>query len=388
MGSTKFGVRSLGHVEQQIEHVPVPFNEENVTDLEVLCFNAYSGLYADGEEAQRQRRVELKPEKRCMRVRVDVTFPEVVDPETDVPLDVRVVVLGAGDEESPVPNVFVELTATGGVACPPSGKTDADGSFAAVAQLAAEEPTLTIDVTVTSDEDPERAVVLGQASVQAATSGAVSRSLGRPRTAADGICPGGPAPTFTLTSASLSATVNLLDAALLLPEAIVARGSSRGLSDTETVTATMPVTTVTFPSGGTAFTGAGTSTATRVITRLADSVKIDFVSRRSLTLSVAPAFAANVRIAGTIDDRWCSELPAGLRVDYTAQPPQLEFRNDGSGESAISGSPGGTVSLPSAGRWCLGYLDQNLLSFEGISRDISGDPSAESRYSITLHTAP
>jgi hypothetical protein len=51
--STRAQAPGLGSITQSIEGTPVTFNETAVSDLEVLCFYAYSGLYG-GDPGQRQ----------------------------------------------------------------------------------------------------------------------------------------------------------------------------------------------------------------------------------------------------------------------------------------------------------------------------------------------
>ena len=61
-GSTRAGAPLLNTVAQTIEGVSVPFDEHNVSDVQVLCFYAYSGLYTGNPD---QRRTLLDPVQRC-----------------------------------------------------------------------------------------------------------------------------------------------------------------------------------------------------------------------------------------------------------------------------------------------------------------------------------
>jgi hypothetical protein len=61
-GSTRAGAPLLNTVAQTIESVSVPFDERNVSDVQALCFYAYSGLYTGNPD---QRRALLNPAQRC-----------------------------------------------------------------------------------------------------------------------------------------------------------------------------------------------------------------------------------------------------------------------------------------------------------------------------------
>jgi Subtilase family/RTX calcium-binding nonapeptide repeat (4 copies) len=61
-GSTRAGAPLFNTVAQTIEGVSVPFDERNVSDVQALCFYAYSGLYTGSPD---QRKALLNPEQRC-----------------------------------------------------------------------------------------------------------------------------------------------------------------------------------------------------------------------------------------------------------------------------------------------------------------------------------
>ena len=52
-GSTRAGAPLLNTVAQTIEGVSVPFDERNVSDVQALCFYAYSGLYTGNPDQRR-----------------------------------------------------------------------------------------------------------------------------------------------------------------------------------------------------------------------------------------------------------------------------------------------------------------------------------------------
>lgn len=53
LGSTRFGQTSYGFVSQLIEGQTVRFDEAAVTDVEILCYYAYSGMYQGNPDARR-----------------------------------------------------------------------------------------------------------------------------------------------------------------------------------------------------------------------------------------------------------------------------------------------------------------------------------------------
>jgi Ca2+-binding RTX toxin-like protein len=61
-GSTRAGAPLVNTVAQTIEGGSVPFDEHNVSDIQIVCFYAYSALYT-GDPGQRKS--VLGPEQRC-----------------------------------------------------------------------------------------------------------------------------------------------------------------------------------------------------------------------------------------------------------------------------------------------------------------------------------
>lgn len=73
IGSTQFGAARYSSVEEVIENQPVTFDETELTDLEILCYYAYSPMYT-GDGEQRGRLLDGK----CAEVTVTVE-PAAVD---------------------------------------------------------------------------------------------------------------------------------------------------------------------------------------------------------------------------------------------------------------------------------------------------------------------
>ena len=71
--STQFGGTGYHTVTQSIEDQPLPFNEDALTDLDILCYYAYSDLY-EGDHDMRRQLLSHLPGEPCIaavRVRVD-----------------------------------------------------------------------------------------------------------------------------------------------------------------------------------------------------------------------------------------------------------------------------------------------------------------------------
>jgi hypothetical protein len=71
-GSTQFGATSYSIVTQSIDGNPVQFDESAVTDLDVLCYYAYSDLYEGDQEVRRQLFSQLPGNQRCAHVTVTI----------------------------------------------------------------------------------------------------------------------------------------------------------------------------------------------------------------------------------------------------------------------------------------------------------------------------
>jgi len=128
VGSTQYGPGQLGLVTQMIEGTSWEFDETGLTDLEILCYYGYSGLY-DGDDAGRSNL--LGP---CTGVTMSADFPSVVragQPET---LLVRVGTERGGGS-APLPDVYIELTPDDATVSPSSGTTDAQGEFSSQVTL-------------------------------------------------------------------------------------------------------------------------------------------------------------------------------------------------------------------------------------------------------------
>ena len=101
VGSTQYGGSIYGRVRQNIDDASIAFDENVLTDLQILCYYAYSPLYTGDTD----RRKELLQDKCNIPVSLDVTYA-LADASSDSPYcddDIRVGVEGAFDRPVALP---------------------------------------------------------------------------------------------------------------------------------------------------------------------------------------------------------------------------------------------------------------------------------------------
>ena len=121
----------INTVDRQIEGYPVTFNEAALSDIQILCYYAYSTLYANDNpsQAQAQERTAILGPDRCVFAKMYTTFPAQISGPAS--LDVKVEVPAGNGQYAPAPNMLVTFTPSCGSVSPTSGRTDADGNIAA-----------------------------------------------------------------------------------------------------------------------------------------------------------------------------------------------------------------------------------------------------------------
>jgi hypothetical protein len=118
-------------VTQQVDGSTVSFDEAAVTDVQVLCYYAYSRLYT-GDEATRD--ALLVP--HCSGVELAIDFPDVLEPGVDTNLVVRAVRTRDDGSTTGVDGLHVTLNVIeGGVVAVPSGTTHSGGYVETQARL-------------------------------------------------------------------------------------------------------------------------------------------------------------------------------------------------------------------------------------------------------------
>jgi len=138
-------------VTQNISGVDVTFDENHVTDAEILCYYAYSALFSESADA---RDFALEP-RHCLDPKIEVDFPGEVSPAADSTLTVRVTnqsLQGVGGGATPMPGLVVELEPTGGSVAAASGTTNADGVFQTTARPFVGETDLWVEIVVRARE--------------------------------------------------------------------------------------------------------------------------------------------------------------------------------------------------------------------------------------------
>lgn len=147
-------------VAQTIGDREVTFNEEAVTDFDVLCYYAYSALYT-GDEEQRE---ELLQEtcKQNFFVIIEVNGPEELEADEFETIEIKLLNY-SGNEN--LAGLFVKIVnVTGGSVSTQNGVTDSEGVFTTIVNLneanEGEEGGLQfiIEVSTTENGDPIKSI--------------------------------------------------------------------------------------------------------------------------------------------------------------------------------------------------------------------------------------
>ncbi|MBI3608760.1 MAG: Ig-like domain-containing protein [Nitrospirae bacterium] len=115
-------------MDRVIENYPITFNEAALSDIQILCFYAYSDLYATSpanhDEAITERTNILGPD-HCVGVQMNALFPSQIS--TSANLNVTVEKPTGNGQFGPAENMLVDFTPTCATVNPPSGRTDPSG---------------------------------------------------------------------------------------------------------------------------------------------------------------------------------------------------------------------------------------------------------------------
>jgi hypothetical protein len=111
-----------------IEGFNITMNEAALSDIQILCFYAYSDLYATSpvnpDEALRER-TRILGADHCVGARLNALFPAQISGSAS--LDITVEVPTGNGQFAPAANLLVELTPTCANVDSSSGRTDANG---------------------------------------------------------------------------------------------------------------------------------------------------------------------------------------------------------------------------------------------------------------------
>jgi len=144
------GRARINSADETVEGYDISFNEAALSDLQVLCYYAYSLLYQSDSGGQNdQLRTSLLGPDHCVGARMDVQLPAQIAAPTATTVHVEVPA-GHGSFAA-APNVLVELTPTCASVNPSSGRTDANGSIATVLTPAPGCTAATLQATARAD---------------------------------------------------------------------------------------------------------------------------------------------------------------------------------------------------------------------------------------------
>lgn len=144
---------ALRSVTLPIEGFEISMNEAALSDIQILCFYAYSDLYATSpinrDEALLERSRILGAD-HCVGARVNALLPPQISGSAS--LDVMVEVPASNNQFVPAPNMLVELAPTCASVSPTSGRTDGNGRLSTTVTPNA--GCTSVSVAVTARADP------------------------------------------------------------------------------------------------------------------------------------------------------------------------------------------------------------------------------------------
>jgi hypothetical protein len=146
------GRPKINATDEEIEGYPVTFNEAALSDVQVLCYYAYSLLYFFDEAGQNEAlRTQLLGSDRCVNAKLEVQLPAQIVSSATLSTTVRVP--AAQGQYAPAPNVLVDLAPTCASVSPASGRTDANGAISMTVTPASGCSSVSVEVTARADPD-------------------------------------------------------------------------------------------------------------------------------------------------------------------------------------------------------------------------------------------
>lgn len=120
----------INSADATIEGYELSFNEAALSDLQILCFYAYSPVYfLDAAGQNEQVRTHLLGPDFCVGARISAQLPAQIS--SSGTLNTVVDVPDGNGSFTHAPNVVVDLTPTCATVSPTSGRTDANGAISA-----------------------------------------------------------------------------------------------------------------------------------------------------------------------------------------------------------------------------------------------------------------
>jgi hypothetical protein len=153
------GRATINAADETVEGYGISFNEAALSDLQILCYYAYSALYASDNGGQNdQVRTQLLGPDHCVGARMNMQLPAQIAAPTSMAVNVEV---PAGQGRfAPAADVLVELTPTCASVNPSSGRTDANGSISTI--LTPEPGCTSASLQATARADAGTAVLASQ----------------------------------------------------------------------------------------------------------------------------------------------------------------------------------------------------------------------------------
>lgn len=161
---------NVNAVDAEIEGYAITLNEAALSDIQILCYYAYSPLYANGtptDEAIQARSTILGPD-HCVGARMNVALPATI--QNSGTLDVTVETPDGNGGFVPAPNLLLSLTPTCGTLGSANGQTDAAGRFSTTVTPASSCTNVSVEVTARATADAQP-LVKGTATAAVVASG-------------------------------------------------------------------------------------------------------------------------------------------------------------------------------------------------------------------------
>ena len=135
---------------QIIEGPDITFNENELTDLGILCYYAYSRLYTGDTD----KRKDLLRDK-CAELTAELTFPSNIESNGSGELRVRAGYIVPDKTVQWKEGISVSLSVTGGSATSTSGITDTDGYFITTIQHNGISDLISVHASLTESDGRE-----------------------------------------------------------------------------------------------------------------------------------------------------------------------------------------------------------------------------------------
>ena len=168
-----------------IEGFDITMNEAALSDIQILCFYAYSDLYATSPVNRAEallERTRMLGATHCVGARINALLPAQIS--TSASLDVTVEVPAANGQFAPAPNMLVDFTPTCATVNPTSGRTNASGVISTTVTPNAACSSVSVNAVARADVGT---ITLAQQTVTASVSSNVVLSGGLTLNSSSGV---------------------------------------------------------------------------------------------------------------------------------------------------------------------------------------------------------